>query len=470
MKEDFLIPINDSIKAFHHHLNSHDRTILSARFGDGKSFFLNHFMQDEAVKEEYVFLTIFPVNYQVVENRDIFDLIKRDILLQLFVKGVIEPGFELSDIEALSLYVHNKPLSFLSSFAPLLSTIDAPKEVLNGVATIKAFKSLYDAVKSKIHLSKVKSDEQLLDDFFDKMEKNPIVGIDSISQIIRRAITIYKNNHKDKKIALIIEDMDRMDPAHLFRILNVFSAHIDFCYQLGGQPDETLIGNKFGLDKIVFVLDGKNLERIYHHFYGADTNFDGYIEKFCSSNHFEYSLQHERENLVYSHLVQTTGMAQECIAKLLKPKDINDGTIRNIVYAITETEKFIISVPEVTSRDGKAVKFHPSILHMIAILRKLKFNDTEIQERILASLQPAKPSSISMLLYIAPYLSLICHRNAFVGVRFLSSTSVGNYVRVDGLNADGTAQISTYAEMNNNYNVDNKIRNAICKIMDMVAR
>lgn len=69
MKEDFLIPIDDSIKAFHHHLNSHDRTILSARFGDGKSFFLNHFMQDEAVKEEYVFLTIFPVNYQVIENR-----------------------------------------------------------------------------------------------------------------------------------------------------------------------------------------------------------------------------------------------------------------------------------------------------------------------------------------------------------------------------------------------------------------
>lgn len=33
MKEEFLIPIDDSIEASHSHLNSHNRTILPARFG-----------------------------------------------------------------------------------------------------------------------------------------------------------------------------------------------------------------------------------------------------------------------------------------------------------------------------------------------------------------------------------------------------------------------------------------------------
>ena len=32
---------------------------------------------------------------------------------------------------------------------------------------------------------------------------------------------------KAKKPVLIIEDLDRLDPKHLFRILNVVSAHID---------------------------------------------------------------------------------------------------------------------------------------------------------------------------------------------------------------------------------------------------
>lgn len=92
MEEQFLIPIDDAIEAFRHHLDAYDRTILSARFGDGKSFFLSHFMETEDVAERYQFLTIFPVNYQVEEIRDIFDLIKRDILLQMLQNGVSARG------------------------------------------------------------------------------------------------------------------------------------------------------------------------------------------------------------------------------------------------------------------------------------------------------------------------------------------------------------------------------------------
>ena len=81
--ENIFIPIDEKIEDFHQHLLSHQRTILSAKYGDGKTVFLSHFMEDEKVANDFEFITIYPVNYQVLENRDIFDLIKFDILMQM---------------------------------------------------------------------------------------------------------------------------------------------------------------------------------------------------------------------------------------------------------------------------------------------------------------------------------------------------------------------------------------------------
>ena len=94
MENQFYIPVDRAIEDFRGHLLSHDRTILSAKFGDGKTFFLTKFLQDEQVKRDYKILTLYPVNYQVAENRDVFELIKYDLLMQMLVKGMIEPEFE----------------------------------------------------------------------------------------------------------------------------------------------------------------------------------------------------------------------------------------------------------------------------------------------------------------------------------------------------------------------------------------
>ena len=43
---------------------------------------------------------------------------------------------------------------------------------------------------------------------------------------ITKAINVFLNEIKgEKKNVLIVDDMDRIDPEHLFRILNVLSAH-----------------------------------------------------------------------------------------------------------------------------------------------------------------------------------------------------------------------------------------------------
>ena len=92
-------------------------------------------------------------------------------------------------------------------------------------------------------------------------------------------------------MVLIIEDLDRIDPAHIFRILNVFSAHFDRHTPGVVEFETTCGGNKFCLDKIISVCDIDNIKNIYAHIYGEKTDFIGYISKFSNSKEYIYSLK-----------------------------------------------------------------------------------------------------------------------------------------------------------------------------------
>lgn len=78
------IDISNNINDFKQVFESESRIIFSAKFGDGKSYFLNEFMKSyDEKKNDYYFITLHPVNYVVEENRDVIEYIKRDILFQL---------------------------------------------------------------------------------------------------------------------------------------------------------------------------------------------------------------------------------------------------------------------------------------------------------------------------------------------------------------------------------------------------
>ena len=64
--------LDNKLDEFKNHLEHADRMILSARFGDGKSFFLQKVREDKERFGEYEFITIYPVNYVVASNEDIF--------------------------------------------------------------------------------------------------------------------------------------------------------------------------------------------------------------------------------------------------------------------------------------------------------------------------------------------------------------------------------------------------------------
>lgn len=280
-----IIPIDSEITTFSDYLDHNCRCILSARFGDGKSFFLKEFK--EKTSDKYIFLTIYPVNYQVAENKDIFEYIKRDILLQILMISAIDLSDEKYGF-ALRLwgFLNQKGKDLVSDIVELVTTslANIPQTSMtilrDNIAKFKEF-------SKKINKSESDSIESYLNEF--TRQKGGIYEFDPISQIIYQLITGLKTQN-GKQVVLVIEDMDRIDPAHIFRILNVFSAHWDirdYSEQKYTAGDPL---NKYNFDKILMVCHFQNIKNIFHHFYGEKTDFTGYIHKFSTSAPYEYSL------------------------------------------------------------------------------------------------------------------------------------------------------------------------------------
>ena len=105
--DDNFIPVDDTMEKFENHLLSHDRVILSAKFGDGKTFFLKQFKEKckKDKKSPFEFITLYPVNYQVLPNNDIFNLIKHDVLLQMLQLKMIDVDYEVTDKMAAEFYI-----------------------------------------------------------------------------------------------------------------------------------------------------------------------------------------------------------------------------------------------------------------------------------------------------------------------------------------------------------------------------
>ena len=396
-----IIPIDNRITAFTNHLYSHPRTILSARYGDGKSFFLSKFIKEK--KSRFVSIVLHPINYQVMENKDIFELIKRDILFQILKEGIIENDYTLTDSQMLTLYLQNNVLSVAEMIVPYLSAIGCDevvtKSVLSGFAGLQLFKKLKEKFKE---FKRDNSLDETLTSFVDKIETSLIYENDIISRIISANIELYKKKHPRKKIVLIIEDLDRMDPAHLFRIMNIFSAHIDYSYKYFVKPDKDMVGNKFGFDNVVFVLDYQNTKKIFNHFYGENTNFKGYIDKFCSNGHFEYSLKEETENYIYKRISDEVGFREDLVRSLIIFSTFENLSLRNIVSAIRGTKKQICTEPILNDR-GREVKLHLGLLQILIIMRRIGLDDKSIISDFAAHMEKQNEDLMS---YFCSYMAL----------------------------------------------------------------
>lgn len=282
------INISAKINEFVQYLNTTDRIILSAKFGDGKTYFLNELRKDKDLSNDYEFYTVYPVNYSVASNEDIFEYIKRDIICQMYERHELNPF----DIDAF--------FDAVVSFADVASIVSF---LLSFIPGGELYNKILDRfVKAK---DKYKEQKHVGEEYLTKFESK-IGGLyedDGYTKLIRETIKWIKEdhgrNHKARKTVLVVEDLDRLDPQHIFRILNILSAHIDDTT----EPD--IVSNKFGFDNIVLVMDYETTEHIFHHFYGAKANYGGYMSKFLARAPFRYSIKELARNQLVEKIGRT---------------------------------------------------------------------------------------------------------------------------------------------------------------------
>ena len=416
--EDIIIPIDDKILEFRNHIKANPRTFLSSKFGDGKSYFLREFK--EKTNDEFVFITLYPVNYQIAENEDIFNLIKRDVLFQLMINGIISDGVEINEEVALYFFIQNNFTSFVPDLLKYMSSVAlSPDGVSKVLLALKNWKLLNTFGNIANKYQKFKEDmyakENMIGEFLNKVDENFVYEEDIVTRIIKDSISEYKNKNPSKQIVLVIEDLDRLDPAHLFRILNVFSAHIDYSYKIFQQLKQTdIIGNKFGFDKVVFVADFKNVKRIFQHFYGEQADFNGYIGKFLTSAPYEYSIRKIRTDYIYTHLEKNLKCPRRLIETLL-PEDILDSkTIRECVQSFDIDSQ--LKAEPMYLFQGSTISIDTTILRAFSVLRRLKIEDEEIIRLCLPLFNTTKDLFCR---FLAPYLLLLKPSNDDLTVKIV---------------------------------------------------
>ena len=388
------IDVSSEIYRFREHLNENERTILSAHFGDGKTWFLKEFIESQSV--DYEFIMLYPVNYQIAPNEAIMEYVKRDILFQLILKGHLKPGIEIPDPVLFQWYLSQKAGSLFLDVTQVLTSL--PDVDLKWKSALSTLFTISKEIVSQIKKYKDFRNDMESEEGFNKASQiierlssgaGNIYELDIISYLIIQTLHQIKNS--GKQTVLIIEDLDRIDPAHLFRILNVFSAHIDRVYQCSDRfvtdkdgyeiPVDTL-HNKFGFDKVIMVLDNDTTRHIFSHFYGEHANYMGYISKFISHNVFCYSVMNVALQQLNHHLLGKCGVTLDMI--LSKGRDgewfvrNDDLTVRKIAQVLDSFDSSISNSVEVI--EGTQASFYVStpLTCTISTLRRLGMMDDRI--------------------------------------------------------------------------------------------
>src|SRR5690606_8692484 len=71
------------------------------------------------------------------------------------------------------------------------------------------------------------------------------------------------------------------------------------------------------IDKIVVVGDYYNIKSIFHHIYGKETEFRGYIDKFYSNSLYELSFEDNLYDILIPHLLKQRSPKQKNLLELL---------------------------------------------------------------------------------------------------------------------------------------------------------
>lgn len=276
------ISIDHPHKLFDIHLEheNNDRILFSGKFGTGKSHFLRKYFEHH--KDKYNLFWISPVDYVVGANQDIFEWIKIDIAKEILKNYLPTSTKQKKDDKKLiySTYLYNNSGKILTDLVLLL-----PDKILKKCLDIEISSILKKHTDKVAEFEKQINEEdkpgfQKLSDYltFFTQLSGTIFEDNTVTQLLRASLN-YLHERTEKQSVLIIDDLDRLDPEHIFRILNILSAH-----------NNHFDSNKFGFQKVILVCDIQNIEHLFRYRYGPNSDFDGYIEKFYTYEPFKYTI------------------------------------------------------------------------------------------------------------------------------------------------------------------------------------
>lgn len=320
-------------KTFAEHLDLpyNERILFSGIYGIGKSTFLRHFFNLEENKDKYNVIHLYPVNYSVLENEDVFTYIKYDILYELIAVHKVEFRSEhFTFLEALPFFLKGHGYKIFSAF--LLTIPKLGKQLFQFSQELEKLHDQFEQLQDGGEQDKAK----VVDDFLQSFHHGRgLYESNIITQLIVQALQELADSGSEerKKNILIIDDLDRIDPHHIFRLFNIFAAHFD-------HRDKDELINKFGFDQVIFVCDLENIRGIYRNNYGTSVDFNGYIDKFFSLKVYEYLNHQALLNIV------TTVMSEGILRGKFPTRDQgNDEEFYSEAFQILEyfLDKFISS-------------------------------------------------------------------------------------------------------------------------------
>ena len=287
------ISITKEIQRFTNHIEitNNTRIFFSGIFGIGKTYFLKEFFEKN--NDTYESIVLRPVNYSIASNEDIINYIKYDIAFELLGKNI---EFEKTDISkhlSAQYYVKDNLAQVVSSIAKMSGQIGKPiANIIDGLQALNK--------KIENHNKENQVDQRKdVTDFLEQISKKEgsIYEENNITELISALVQSLKENDDEdsakKETVLVIDDLDRLDPEHIFRILNVFACHFDL---------DTSDENKFGFDKIIVVGDAENIRNIFQAKYGINTDFNGYLDKFYSFEIYKYDNKSVLKGYLYDYV------------------------------------------------------------------------------------------------------------------------------------------------------------------------
>lgn len=305
--ENINIPITDPLKDFENYINepTNSRILFSAAFGQGKTTFLKLFFDQK--EDTYETFHIYPINYSVSRNEDIFKFIKAELLFQLLGRDINFDKEKIPYTITLAKYLGENAHKIFIPFIKLIPLIG--KDAFDIIENLNHLKNEFFKDHDNAQIDDETSAKRYISEIYE--QEGSIFEDNFYTQLIRQLIEQLQE--KGKQTILIIDDLDRMDPEHIFRILNVLSAHTD------DYSNSSNFSNKFGFNKTIIVGDYKNLISIFKHRFGNKTDYRGYFDKFFSKNIFYYNNTDAVQNIIDEYtLHNNTNRNKNRGAKILR--------------------------------------------------------------------------------------------------------------------------------------------------------